>query len=110
MNSDRKFEQYMKKYSDTYITKRGKDKIWHLKTKYGQIEPYSFPINDNITLMSYCNFKTCGKKGAFKKRLNKHDYVEIIQDGDHELIFNFSEIYIKEIDDLIGITHRRITI
>lgn len=99
---DSVWNNYLKKYDKDYILFLAGERIWKIKCKYGQIEPYSLK---GRSLSYYGQFPTSGKKTALIKRATGLGAI-VRQLGDLEVVLTFYEDSMREFSGTFKIRKR----
>ncbi len=92
---------YMKKYERKFVTFRGKEGIWRIKCRFGDISPYSLKRG---LLMFSGTFPTPSKKTYFLKKIK--GLGEITQEASFECTIKFLEKKLNDFTDILQIRQR----
>jgi len=95
------WSNYMKKYTKKHILFLGEDKIWKIKCRFGQIEPYSLIKG---LLSFYGNFPSPNKKTYFLKKLIS--FSEVVTEGYDEIVIKFKEKELSNLNKLLKVKNR----
>lgn len=100
--TNKQYNEYLRKYEDTYQTYRNDDNVYVIKTKHGNIQPFSV---DCKFLCFYGNLLSRSKKTWLIKKLPT--YCLVTQEADTEVVFKFPENQLIWLSKMLKITKKR---